>query len=88
MKRKRCTDEQVAFAPRQAEAGTAVAEVCRKMGVPEPAFHRRKKQFAGMGVAGIRRLKQLEEENAKLERLVADLTLDKAMPQDVLRRKW
>ena len=88
MKRKRCTDEQVAFALRQAESGTAVGEICRKMGVSEPTFYRWKKQFAGMGVAEIRRLKQLEEENAKPKRLVADLTLDKAMLQDVLRRKW
>ena len=88
MKRKLYTDEQVAFALRQAEAGTAVAEVCRKMGVSEATFFRWKKRFAGMGTAEIRRLKQLEEENAKLKRLVADLTLDKAMLQDVLRRKW
>ena len=58
------------------------------MGVSEATFFRWKKQFAGMGVAEIRRLKQLEDENAKLKRLVADLALDKAMPQDVLRRKW
>ncbi len=57
-------------------------------GVSEPTFYRWKKQFAGMGVAEIRRLKQVEEENAKLKRLVADLTLDKTMLQDVLRRKW
>ena len=88
MKRKRYTDEQIAFALRQAESGTAVGEICRKMGVSEPTFHRWKKQFAGMGVAEIRRLKQLEEENTKLKRLVADLTLDKTMLQDVLRRKW
>ena len=88
MKRKRYTDEQVAFALRQAEGGTPVAEVCRKMGVSEATFFRWKKRFAGMGVAEIRRLKQLEDENAKLKRLVADLTLDKTMLQDVLRRKW
>ena len=88
MKRKRCTDEQVAFALRQAEAGAAVAEVYRKMGVSEATFFRWKKRFAGMGTAEIRRLKQLEEENTKLKRLVADLTLDKTMLQDVLRRKW
>src|SRR5215213_4813554 len=86
MKRKRYTEEQVAFALRQAEGGTAVEEICRKLGVSEPTFYRWKKQFAGMGVAEIRRLKQLEEENAKLKKLVADLTLDKAMLQDVLRR--
>ena len=88
MKRKRYTDEQIAFALRQAESGTAVEEICRKMGVSEATFFRWKKQFAGMGVAEIRRLKQLEDENAKLKRLVADLTLDKTMLQDVLRRKW
>ncbi len=88
MRRKRYADEQIAFALRQAEGGTSVEEICRKMGVSEPTFYRWKKQFAGMGVAEIRRLKQLEEENAKLKRLVADLTLDKTMPQDVPRRKW
>ena len=88
MKRKRYTDEQMAFALRQAEGGTAVEEICRKMGVSEATFFRCKKRFAGMGVAEIRRLKQLEEENTKLKRLVADLTLDKTMLQDVLRRKW
>ena len=88
MKRKRYTDEQIAFALRQAESGTAVEEICRQMGVPEPPFYRWKKHFARMGVVEIRRLKQLEEENAKLKRLVADLTLDRTMLQDVLRRKW
>ena len=88
MRRKRYSDEQIAFALRQAEGGTAVDEVCRRMGVSEATFYRWKRQFAGMGVAEIRRLKQLEEENGKLKRLVADLTLDKTMLQDVLRRKW
>ena len=88
MKRKRFTEEQIAFALRQAEAGTSVEEICRKLGVSEPTFYRWKKQFAGMGTVEIRRLKQLEEENAKLKRLVADLSLDKTMLQDVLRKKW
>ena len=88
MTRKRFTEEQIAFALRQAEAGTPVEEVCRKMGVPEPSFYCWKRWFAGMGVPEIRRLRQLEEENKKLEQLVADLTLDKSMLQDVLRRKW
>ncbi len=88
MKQKRYTDEQIAFALRQAESGTAVTEICRKLGVSEPTFYRWKKQFAGMGTVEIRRLKQLEEENAKLKRLVADLSLDKTMLQDVLRKKW
>ena len=88
MKKTRYTEEQIAFALRQAESGTAVAEVIRKMGITEPTFYRWKKQFAGMGVTEIRRLKQLEDENARLKKLVADLTLDKTMLQDVLKRKW
>lgn len=76
------------FALPQAEAGTSVGEICRRMGVAEAAFYRWKKVCAGMGVSEIRRLKQLEEENTKLERLVAELTLDKTMLQDALRRKW
>jgi putative transposase len=88
MKQKRYTDEQIAFALRQAESGTAAAEICRKLGVFEPTFYRWKKQFAGMGTVEIRRLKQLEEENAKLKRRVAALSLDKTMLQDVLRKKW
>jgi putative transposase len=67
---------------------TAVEEICRKMGISEPTFYRWKKPFAGMGVPEIRRLKPLEDENSKLKRLVADLTLDRAMLQDVLKRKW
>jgi putative transposase len=88
MKKTRYTEEQIAFALRQAESGTPVAEVIRKMGITEPTFYRWKKQFAGMGVTEIRRLKQLEDENARLKKLVADLTLDKTMLQDVLKRKW
>ena len=64
-----------------------VSEVCRKMGISEQTFYRWKKQFAGMGVAEVRRLKVLEEENHKLKQLVADLSLDKQMLQDVLRKK-
>ena len=81
MKRKRYTDEQNSFALRQAESGTPVDEICRRMGISEPTFYRWKKKFAGMGVAEIRRLKQLEEENRKLKQLVADLSLDKTMLQ-------
>jgi putative transposase len=88
MKRKRYSDEQIAFALRQVENGITAEEVCRKLGVSEATFYRWKKQFAGMGVVEIRRLKQLEEENAKLKRLVADLSLDKTMLQDVLRKKF
>ncbi|MCJ2106634.1 transposase, partial [Methylobacterium sp. E-041] len=78
MPRKRFTNEQIAFALRQAENGASVDAVCRKMGVSEPTFYGWKKQFVGMGVPEIRRLKQLEDENSKLKRLVADLTLGRA----------
>jgi len=88
MPKKRFADEQIAFAVRQAEAGAPVGEICRKMGIAEATFYRWKKVYAGIGVAEIRRLKQLEEENARLKRLVADLTLDKTMLQDVLRKKF
>lgn len=79
MPRKRFTNEQIAFALGQAGNGATVDEVCRKIGVSEPAFYRWKKQLVGMGVPEIRRLKQLEHENGKLKRLVADLTLDRSM---------
>jgi putative transposase len=87
MKKTRFTEEQIAFALRQAEQGTAVEEITRQLGVGEATFYRWKKKFAGMGVAEVRRLKQLEEENRKLKNLVADLSLDKAMLQDVLSKK-
>ncbi len=87
MKRKHYTEEQIAFALRQAESGTPVAEVTRKMGITEQTFYRWKKKYAGMGVAELRRLKQLEEENKKLKQLVADLSLDKKMLQDVVQGK-
>ena len=87
MKRSRFTQEQIAFALRQAESGTSVGEVCRKMGISDNTFHRWKRQFAGMGVAELRRLKILEDENRRLKQLVADLALDKEMLQDVLRKK-
>jgi putative transposase len=87
MKKSRYIEEQIAHALRQAELGTPVMEVVRKMGVSEQTFYRWKKQYAGMGVGEIRRLKQLEEENRKLKKLVADLSLDKLMLQDVLSKK-
>jgi len=87
MKRKRYTKPQIVFALQQAEAGTPVAEPCRKMGVAEATFYRWKKRYGGLGVSEIRRLRQLEDENRRLKQLVADLTLDKAMLQDVLRKK-
>jgi len=77
-----------AFALKQAELGTPVNEVCRKLGVSEPTFYRWKSKFGGMLPSDMKRLKQLEEENAKLKKLVADLSLDKVMLQDVLSKKW
>lgn len=87
MKRKRYTEEQIAFALRQGESGTPIADIVRKMGITEQTYYRWKKKFAGMGVAEVRRLKQLEEENRKLKQLVADLSLDKKMLQDVVQGK-
>ena len=86
MKRSRYTKEQIAFALRQADSGTPVGEVCRKMGITEQTFYRWKRKYAGMGVVEPRRLKQLEEENRRLKQLVADIALDKVMLQDVLRK--
>jgi putative transposase len=87
MRKSRYTDEQIAFALKQAELGTSVAEVCRKMGVAEATFFRWKQKFSGLGPSELRKLRQLEEENVKLKRLVADLSLDKAMLQEVLAKK-
>lgn len=87
MKKTRYTEEQIAFALKQAELGTSVEEVCRKMGISDATFYNWKKKFGGLGPSEVRRLKQLEEENVKLKRLVADLSLDKAMLQDVLSKK-
>ena len=87
MKQKRYTEEQKAFALRQAESGVPVREILRKMGITEPTFYRWKKKYGGMGVAEIRRLKQLEDENKRLKRMVADLSLDKQILQDVLSKK-
>ena len=85
--KKRFTEEQIAFALRQAEGGTPVTEVCRKMGVSEQSFYRWKRKYDGTGVAELRRLRQLEEENRKLKKLVADLALDKHILQEVLQKK-
>lgn len=87
MKRKRWTEPQIVFALRQADEGTSVGEICRKMGVAEATFYRWRKRYGGLGVSEIRRLRQLEEENRRLKSLVADLSLDKAILQDVLRKK-
>lgn len=87
MKKTKFTEEQITFALRQAETGTRVAEVCRKLGISEATFYNWKKKYGGLGVSELRRLKQLEEENRKLKQLVADLSLDKQMLQDVITKK-
>ena len=87
MKRSRFTEQQIAFAVHQAEQGTTVAEVIRKMGISEQTFYRWKKKFWGLMPSEVRKLRQLEEENARLRRLVADLSLDKEMLQEVIRKK-
>ncbi|MBT2866785.1 transposase [Chromobacterium violaceum] len=87
MKKSKFTEEQIAFALRQAESGTTIAEVRRKMGVSEATFYNWKKKYGGLGVSELRRLKQLEEENARLKRMVADLSLDKQMLQEVIQKK-
>ena len=87
MKTSKFTETQIAFALKRAELGTKVEEVCRKLGFSEATFYNWKKKYGGVGPSELRRMRQLEEENAKLKRLVADLSLDKAMLQDVLSKK-
>ena len=86
MKRSKFTEQQIVFALKQAETGVSVAEVCRKLGVSEATFYNWKKKYGGLGTAELRRLRQLEDENARLKAIVADLTLDKQMLQDVLKK--
>jgi putative transposase len=85
--KKRFTEEQKAFALRQADSGVPIAEILRKLGISEATFYRWKKKYGGLGVAEMRRLKQLEDENKRLKRMVADLSLDKQILQDALSKK-
>lgn len=87
MKKTKFTEAQIVFALKQADTGVSVQEVCRKIGISEPTFYNWKKKYGGLGVSELRRLKQLEEENMKLKQIVADLSLDKQMLQDVLKKK-
>ena len=87
MKKSKFTEQQIVFALKQAETGVPVAEVCRKMGISEATFYNWKRKFSGLGTQELRRLRQLEDENARLKQVVADLTLDKQMLQDVLKKK-
>jgi putative transposase len=88
MKKSKFSEAQMAAAMRECESGVPVKAVARKLGVSDQTLYIWKRKFAGMGVADIRRVRQLEEENGKLKRLVADLSLDKVMLQDLLSRKW
>ena len=87
MKKSKFTEQQIAFALQQAENGTTVAEVCRKMGIAEATFYRWKQLYGGLRASEVKKLRQLEEENTWLRKVVADLTLDKEMLREVIRRK-
>jgi putative transposase len=87
VKRKRFSTEQIVAVLKQAEVGVPVGEVCRQAGITEQTFYRWKKMYVGLEVDQVRQLKQLQEENARLKKLVAELSLDKTMLQDVLSKK-
>ena len=87
MKKSKFTESQIAFILRQGEEGTPIGEVCRKAGISEATYYNWRSKYAGLMPSEMKRLRQLEEENNKLKKLVADLSLDKAMLQDVIRRK-
>jgi len=87
MKKSKFTEQQIDFALQQAEGGTQVAEVCRKMGISEATFYRWKQLYGGLLPSELKKLRQVEEENTRLRKVVADLTLDKEMLQEVIRRK-
>ena len=88
MKKSKFSEEQISFALKQAETGTPVKEVIRKLGITEQTFYRWKKKYSGMLPSDLRKLRQLEEENRQLKKLVANLSLDKQMLQDVLSKKF
>lgn len=87
MKASKFTDAQKAFVIKQGEEGTPVAEVCRKAGISQATFYNWRNKYAGLMPSEMKRLRQLEEENNRLKKIVADLSLDKEMLQDVIRRK-
>jgi putative transposase len=88
MRKSRFSEEKIIRILRQVEAGQQAKDVCREHGVSEATYYRWKSKFGGMDVSEARRLKELEDENRRLKKLVADLSLDKQMLQDVLGRKW
>lgn len=87
MKKTTFTEAQVVFAIKQSETGVSVGEICRKMGISQAIFYNWKKKFGGLGITELRRLRELEQENHQLKKLVADLSLDKHMLQEVLKKK-
>jgi putative transposase len=87
MPRKGHTEEQILQAIRQAEGGEKAAEICRKLGISEQTFYTWKRKYSGMGLSELRELRQLRDENAKLKKLVADLSLDRHMLQEIVRKK-
>jgi putative transposase len=86
MKKTKFTEAQIVFALRQAENGVKVEEVCRKLGISDATFYNWKKKYGSLGVSELRKLKELAEENSRLKQIVADLSLDKQMLQDVLKK--
>jgi len=88
MRKSRFTDEQIIAILKEQEAGMPTAEVCRKHGISSASFYKYKAKFGGMEVSDARKLRALEDENARLKKLVADLSLDNAMLKDVNSRKW
>jgi putative transposase len=87
MKKSKFTEAQIVFALKQSENGITVSEICRKMGVSEATFYNWKKKYGGLGVSELRELRQLKDENTRLKQMVADLSLDKQMLQDVIKKK-
>ena len=87
MPRKGHTEEQILQALREAEGGEKVTEICRKLGISEQTFYTWKRKYAGMGLSELRELRQLRDENGKLKKLVADLSLDRHMLQEIVRKK-
>jgi putative transposase len=88
VRKSKYSEEQIALALRQAESGTSVEEVCRRLGISQGTFFRWKKQFGSLGVTELRELCQLREENRKLKQLVADRSLDRTILNEALRNKW
>lgn len=87
MRKSKFSGEQIAYCLTQAEAGVPITELCRKYGISQQTFYRWKAKFGAMSPTEVRRLKELEEENTRLKRMVADLSLDKQILQDALRKK-